>query len=77
MPESRTPAAVLAPAVALPLVTSHAAGAAVLVAELPGLPDCPTHRAATDLGAGRPSGLNPAWSSAARTRRRCAGTAPA
>ncbi|MEU4449154.1 hypothetical protein AB0K14_06910 [Actinosynnema sp. NPDC050801] len=55
MPKSRTPAAVLALAVALPLVAAPAAQAAQLTAfvtELPGLPGYPTHRtvAVNDLG---------------------------
>jgi probable HAF family extracellular repeat protein len=52
MPKSRTPAAVLALALALPLLTAPAAQAAALVTELPGLPGYPTHRAiaVNDLG---------------------------
>ncbi|PSL51784.1 putative HAF family extracellular repeat protein [Saccharothrix carnea] len=52
MPKLRTPAAVFALAVALPLVTAPAAQASVLVTELPGLPGYPTHRtvAVNDLG---------------------------
>lgn len=52
MPKSRTPAAVLALAVALPLVTAPGAQASALITELPGLPGYPTHRtvAVNDLG---------------------------
>ncbi|TQM78453.1 putative HAF family extracellular repeat protein [Saccharothrix saharensis] len=52
MPKLRTPAAVLALAAALPLVTAPAAQASALITELPGLPGYPTHRtiAVNDLG---------------------------
>ncbi|MCC8249985.1 hypothetical protein [Saccharothrix luteola] len=52
MPKLRTPAAVLALAVALPLVTAPAARAAALVTELPGLSGYPNHyvTAVNDLG---------------------------
>ncbi|NUT46419.1 MAG: hypothetical protein HOV94_03725 [Saccharothrix sp.] len=52
MPKLRMPAAVAALAVALPLATAPAASASVLISELPGLPDYPTHRtiAVNDLG---------------------------
>ena len=52
MPKSRTPVAVLALALALPLVAAPAARAAALVTELPGLPGYSTHRAiaVNDLG---------------------------
>ncbi|WP_081916098.1 hypothetical protein [Saccharothrix sp. NRRL B-16314] len=52
MPKLRTPAAVLALAVALPLLTAPAARAAAVVTELPGLPGYPTHRtiSVNDLG---------------------------
>ncbi|WP_367128600.1 hypothetical protein [Saccharothrix sp. HUAS TT1] len=52
MPKLRTPAAVVALAVALPLVTAPGARAHALITELPGLPGYPTHRtvAVNDLG---------------------------
>ena len=52
MPKLRTPAALVALAVALPLATAPAAGASALITELPGLPGYPTHRtvAVNDLG---------------------------
>jgi probable HAF family extracellular repeat protein len=88
MPKLRTPASILALALALPLVAAPPAQAITTITELPGLPGYPTHRTvavndlgqvvgvaegngkpravrwaargtvATDLGLGRPSGLN-------------------
>ncbi|MEO6082766.1 MAG: hypothetical protein ABIQ18_06635 [Umezawaea sp.] len=88
MPKLRTPASILALALALPLATAPTAQASTTITELPGLSSYPTHRTiavndlgqvvgvaegngkphavrwtasgtmATDLGLGRPSGLN-------------------